>query len=761
MARGLGKPTAFRGSEHNPSLGGRISGWSARSAHAPLPTTLLLLVASCLALSPVRAEPIRAGFTGVDQRRIVGADTEPGNWLTHGRSYAEERHSPLTSINLDTVENLGLAWAFDLQTRRGLEATPLAIDGVLYFTGTWSVVYAVDGASGEPLWRYDPQVPRSVARKLCCDVVNRGVAAWGNKIFVGTLDGRLIALNAMDGTPVWSVMTVDPSQPYSITGAPRVVGGKVLIGNGGAEYGVRGYLDAYQAETGQRVWRFYTVPGNPANGFENETMRRIAQTWNGEWWKLGGGGTVWDSMAYDPELDLLYVGVGNGTPWNRRLRSPGGGDNLFLSSIVALRPETGEYVWHYQVVPAETWDYTATQHMILADLEWKGRIRKVLMQAPKSGFFMIIDRETGEFLSAEPYAEITWASHYDPETGRPVENPGEDYSEGSATVQPASVGAHNWQPMAYDPNLGLVFIPAIESRFTYKNLDTLEIQPGLRNLGVDRRDNPPGDALFLSVIQHKLISGRLVAWDPRRQEAVWESRYPLAWNGGVLATAGGLVFHGSGAGAFHAYASKDGERLWSFATQTGVIGTPIAYSAGGEQYVAVLAGWGGSFGLMSGMAPPDGPAPGRLLAFKLGGDAKLPPLPAPEPIPLAPESMGLPDATLNHGGALYANYCAYCHGAGMVAGGSIPDLRRLPGSVHQNFQAIVRGGALENRGMPAFGDVLDESDVKALQAFVIEKANEDQSLREAPEWWTSIKVALYEVLSWFFMLFIGGTSNAA
>ncbi len=715
----------------------------------------------CLPPTSLHAEPESTKNPGVDHERIVGADTEPGNWLSHGRTYAEERHSPLAQINPETVDDLGLAWAFDLETQRGLEATPLAIDGILYFTGTWSVVYAVDGASGKLLWRHDPQVPRKVARKVCCDVVNRGVAAWRGKIFVGTLDGRLIALHARDGRVAWSTMTVNPEEPYSITGAPRVIRGKVIIGNAGAEYGVRGYVDAYDAETGARLWRFYTVPGNPSDGFESETMERIAETWNGEWWKLGGGGTVWDSMAYDPDLDLLYIGVGNGTPWNRRLRSPGGGDNLFLSSIVALRPETGEYVWHYQVVPAETWDYTATQHMILAEIEWKGRLRKVLMQAPKSGFFMIIDRETGEFLSAEPYTEVTWASHYDPKTGRPVENPGEDYSEGSATVQPASVGAHNWQPMAYDPELGLVFIPVIESRFTYKNLETLEIEPGLRNLGVDRRDNPPGDALFLSVLQHKLISGRLVAWDPRAQEAAWQAPYPLAWNGGVLATAGGLVFQGSGDGAFHAYASRDGERLWSFPTQTGIIAAPITYRAQGEQYVAILAGWGGAFGLMSGMKPEQGPARGRLLAFRLGGKMHLPALPEPGPIPRAPAPTDLSDASLAHGGALYANYCAFCHGAGMVGGGSIPDLRRLPPGVHQNFEAIVRTGALESRGMPGFGDVFDADDVRALHAFVIEKANEDQALREEPGWWTAIKVAFYEVLSWLFMLFIGGTSHSA
>ena len=719
----------------------------------------LSILALLIGLLCVPLHASLAETAGIDHQRLVRPDDEPGNWLTHGRSYAEERHSPLTGIRPDNIDDLGLAWSLDLGTRRGLEATPLAVDGVLYFTGTWSVVYAVDGASGRLLWRHDPQVPRAVARKICCDVVNRGVAAWRDKIFVGTLDGRLIALNAKSGQVAWSVQTVDADQPYSITGAPRVVRGLVLIGNSGAEYGVRGYLDAYASETGEHIWRFYTVPGNPADGFEDDVQRRIAETWTGEWWKLGGGGTVWDSMAYDPELDLLYIGVGNGSPWNRRLRSPEGGDNLFLASIVALRPATGEYVWHYQVVPAETWDYTATQHMILADLEWQGRTRKVLMQAPKSGFFMVLDRETGELLSAEPYVDVTWASHYDLETGRPVENPGQDYAEGSATVRPASVGGHNWQPMAYDPALGLVFIPVIDSLFTYKAREPLEIERGLRNVGVDRRDNPPGNALFLSVLQDRLIAGGLLAWNPREEKPAWQVSYPRAWNGGVLSTASGLLFHGSGEGAFLAYRSQDGEPLWRFPTQTGVIASPITYMAGGEQYVAVLAGWGGAFGLTSGFKPDSRPAQGRLLAFKLRGEAQLPERPDPEPIPPPPPLMELSEAALAQGGALYANYCSFCHGAGVVGGGSIPDLRHIPASAHANFQAIVRHGALESRGMPGFGDVLNEADVEALHGFVIEKAHEDRALREEPGWWTTIKTAVYEVLAWLFMLFIGSTSG--
>jgi PQQ-dependent dehydrogenase (methanol/ethanol family) len=472
----------------------------------------------------------------VDHDRIVNADRDPGQWLSHGRDYGEQRYSPLTKIDADNVGGLGLAWHFDFPTTRGLEATPLFVDGILYVSSAWSHVYAFEATTGRLVWEHDPVVPRAVARAACCDVVNRGVAAWAGKIFVGTLDGRLVALDAVDGRVLWEVMTVDPTLPYTITGAPRVVKGKVLIGNGGAEYGVRGYVSAYDAETGDLAWRFFTVPGDPAKGFESEILQRAAQTWSGEWWKLGGGGTVWDSMAYDAELDLLYVGVGNGSPWNRRMRSPGGGDNLFLSSIVALRPDSGEYVWHYQVVPAETWDYTATQHMILADLEWKGRIRKVLMQAPKSGFFMIIDRVTGEFLSAEPFAEVSWATHYDPATGRPVEVPGQDYAEGNVSVKPTSGGAHNWQPMAFHPKTGLVYIPVMEAVTSFESADALRIEPGLRNRGIVDAANPPGEALFLEVLQERLAAGHLLAWDPVREEPAWRFGLSAAWNGGLLAS---------------------------------------------------------------------------------------------------------------------------------------------------------------------------------------------------------------------------------
>lgn len=685
--------------------------------------------------------------------RSDGPDASDEGWLRHGRTEDEQRFSPLQQIHKGNVSRLSLAWSFDLGSKRGLEATPIVVDGVMYLTATWSRVYALDAASGRLLWRFDPRVPRKVGRIACCDVVNRGVAVWEGRIYVGTLDGRLIALDAKNGEVVWEVMTVDPSLPYTITGAPRVVAGKVLIGNGGAEYGVRGYVGAYDAATGERVWRFYTVPGDPSLGFESPEMESASKTWHGEWWKLGGGGTVWDSMAYDGELDLLYIGVGNGSPWNRRLRSPGGGDNLFLSSIVALRPDTGDYVWHYQVVPSETWDYTATQHMILADLDWQGERRKVLMQAPKSGFFMLLDRVTGELLSAEPFAEVTWASGYDLETGRPIENPGADYAQGRVTVKPSSGGAHNWQPMAFHPETGLVYIPAMEAIVTYEGVDAIEFEPRLRNRGVTDPENPPGDSDFLQVLQKRLVSGHLLAWDPKRAREAWRVPLPASWNGGVLATAGDLVFQGGGDRKFRAFAAQDGELLWSFETQNGVIASPISYAIDGEQYVSVMAGWGGSFGLMSGVAQPPSAASGRVLAFKLGGRAELAPLPFSAKIPDPPASMNVSSEVLERGASLYAKYCSYCHGAGMVGGGAISDLRRLPQGFHESFDQIVLEGRFESLGMPGFGDVLDPADANAIHAFVIEKAIADRALHEQSRWWRGLKSAGYEVLGWLIVTF--------
>jgi len=703
--------------------------------------TLLLTVGACdRAPAPVTEgpqEPPQAAAKprfDVDGTRIANANDEPGNWLSYGRTYDEQRYSPLNQVNDRNVADLGLAWHYDFDTNRGLEATPIVVDGVMFTSGSWSRVYALDARTGQLLWEYDPKVPPEWAVHACCDVVNRGVALWQGSVFVGTLDGRLISLDAATGTLNWSVQTTDRDKPYTITGAPRVVKGNVLIGNGGAEYGVRGYVSAYDAASGELSWRFYTIPGNPADGFENAAMERAAATWTGEWWQYGGGGTVWDSMAYDPDLDLLYIGVGNGSPWNQQIRSPGGGDNLFLSSIVALDPDTGEYVWHYQTTPGETWDYTATQHLILADLEFDGVPRKVIVQAPKNGFFYVLDRESGELISADPYVQVTWATHVDPETGRPVEVEGARYKEGPALVIPAPYGAHNWHPMAYSPDTGLIYIPAQDIPFVYGTDESFAFTPGLWNVGVNAlyasfSEQPPEvQAQLLD-----MVKGQVIAWDPVTRREVWRVQHPLPSNGGMLATAGNLIFQGNSVGTFGAYRADTGEQLWSMYAQTGIVAAPVTFTIDGEQYVSVLAGWGGAFPLFAGEFAEQAGVRNvsRVLTFKLGAKGSLPALETPK-LTLNPPPRTGDAAAIARGKQLFSDRCMVCHGDGAVGGGVTPDLRYLDEAKHQAWMGVVIGGLHQQRGMVSFAGVLSPQDATDIQAFVIERAHQLLESRQTP-----------------------------
>lgn len=695
-----------------------------------LPAVLALAgLAGCDAGSVLHAnaEESLPRAAAVDAARLIGADNEPGQWMSHGRTYSEQRFSPLSSISTENVSDLGLAWYADFDTHRGQEATPLMIDGVLYVSTAWSKVNAYDAVTGQLLWNFDPQVPGGWAVHACCDVVNRGVAAWEGKIFVGTLDGRLIALDAANGRVVWDVSTIDRTEPYTITGAPRVVKGKVLIGNGGAEMGVRGYVSAYDAETGELVWRFYTVPGNPADGFEHPILEMAAETWSGKWWALGGGGTVWDSMSYDPELDLLYIGVGNGSPWNHTFRSEGTGDNLFLASIVALNPDNGDYVWHYQVSPGETWDHTASQQITIADLVIDGETRRVLLQAPKNGFFYVLDAATGELISAENFTEIAWATHIDLETGRPVETPEARYD---ATGEPFLSthnpnGAHTWHSMAYSPQTGLVYVPIHGAPFVFGAPERFEPVRMAANQGTDFSGNA---ALDPDEVLAKTY-GRLIAWDPVAQREVWRVERAGQANGGALATGGGLVFQGTGAGQFTALDAATGEQLWSNHVQTGVIAAPITYEIDGVQYVAVVAGTGGSWGVIGGATNMKGyalPNISRLLVYRIGGNGQLPPAPPVKHDPIAPPPLTAAEATIAAGAPLYGTYCASCHGGGAVSIGILPDLRRSS-YLHdpQAWTQILLGGALEPRGMASFAEVLDTEAAAAIRAFVIARAHED------------------------------------
>jgi len=650
--------------------------------------------------------------SGVTSEQLRDAADHPGSWVMYGGTYAEDRFSPLAEIDRTTVSELGLLWTHDLGLRGGHETTPLVVDGVMIATGPWSVLYAIDVQDGKRLWTYDPGVPRLHGLKACCDVVNRGAALYEGNVIVGTLDGRLVAVDATTGVEVWETLTVDPESPYTITGAPRVVEGLVLIGNGGAEFGVRGYVTAYDARTGEQVWRTYTVPGNPADGFESAAMERAAETWTGEWWTVGGGGTAWDAMAYDPELELLYIGTGNGSPWSRLQRSPGGGDNLYLSSIIALRPSDGELVWHYQTTPGDHWDYTATQPLVLADLEIEGQLRHTIMQAPKNGIFYVIDRETGEFISGAPYVDVTWMTGFD-ESGRPVENPDAVWSNETAEVKPSFLGAHSWQPMAFNPATGLMYLPANDVSALFRQEMDWEYDPAGYNIGA---------AIGLADWS---APGFLLAWDPVAQEEAW--RVPLAhwWNGGVLTTAGGLVFQGGADGRFAAYDAVTGALLWDVSTGQGIIAPPVTYQVDGTQYVSVVAGWGG---VMHQAASPAGDAAryeqrGRVFTFALGGDAEMPSWAPKNTTPVVPVAdLPTDEASITAGEALFESTCAQCHGTAGASLGSYPNLQASSQAVHDRFQDIVRGGILEPLGMPGFGSMFTEEEVTLMQAYIVDAA---------------------------------------
>jgi alcohol dehydrogenase (cytochrome c)/quinohemoprotein ethanol dehydrogenase len=655
--------------------------------------------------------------TRVDGARIANADRDPGNWLTYGRTYSEQRYSPLKRISSDNANRLGLAWFADLDTNRGQEATPLVIDGVMYVSTAWSMVKAYDARSGHLLWSYDPEVPKELGVNGCCDVVSRGLAAWNGKIFDATFDGRIVALDAKTGKPLWSTLTVERDKPYTITQAPRVIKGRVIIGMSGGEYGVRGYISAYDAETGKMAWRFYTVPGDPSKPFENDAMAMAAKTWSGEWWKHGGGGPVWDAISYDPDLNLLYFGVGNGLEWSRARRSANKGDNLFLASIIALNADTGAYVWHYQVIPGDEWDYDAVAQLVLADLTIDGKSRQVLMQANKDGFFYILDRKTGGLISAKTFVPINWASGIDMKTGRPIEHADIRYSTTGKPIvmMPGPDGAHSWHPMAYNPGNGLAYIPAQTIGKQFTPIRDFKTSPIGWNLGVDVAGTPG------------LKQGFLLAWDPVKQKEVWRVNYRGPWNGGIVTTAGNLVVQGNATGEFAVYRADNGQKLWSMDVQSPTMGGPMTYEVGGEQYIAVLSGWGSAFSLQAGkVAAQSGNLRNvsRVLAFKVGGTATLPPL-EPRTLVINPPPEPADTASVAHGEAVFGRYCSACHGENAVGGGVVPDLRASNFLGNDFWYEIVLNGALKDAGMVSFKSALDRDDVTAIRNYVIHRANQD------------------------------------
>jgi quinohemoprotein ethanol dehydrogenase len=690
----------------------------------------VLAVAACTLMATSGAPQGPAAAVTEQRMRNAAVDTSPdaGQWMSHGRTWSEQRFSPLTQINDRNVKDLGLAWYADLGTYKGVVATPLVIDGVLYNITNMDVTTAYDATNGKVLWTYDPKIPQEQAAVACCGTYSRGLAAWNGKLFIGALNAHMIALDAKTGEKLWETDTADPGQPLSITGAPRVTrDGLVVIGNGGGDIGARGYISAYDSETGKQVWKFYIVPGDPSkpDGVASDSiMATLAtRTWNGEWWKTGGGGNSWDAIVYDPDLDLVYIGTGNGSPHPQAFRTPGGGDNLFLGSILAVHGKTGEYAWHYQEVPGEQWDYDSTSPLILADLTIKGQQRKVIMHAPKDGFFYVIDRATGELLSAEPFVENTWASHVDLKTGRPAINPEAMVEVKPALVRPAN--AHNWNPMSYSPLTGLVYIPIQDTVMMVSRLPDGQFQfrLGRTTIGSGRGNYPELRADFMKQVNTS-DEGYTLAWDPVAQKARFRIDNPYEFQGGNMVTAGNLLVQGTMNSTLAIYRADTGEKLWEHPTSSVPVAGPISYSVNGTQYIAVNAGWNQAIvhGLNNGPKPfSTGPA--KLVVFKLGGKGELPPS-VPTSALSAPPRQPQPADKVAQGEAVFAQFCSTCHGQNAIGSGT-KDLRFIPAQAHTDFNEIVLGGKFKDKGMVPFNGVLTEEQVDAVHSYVIKRGQDD------------------------------------
>jgi quinohemoprotein ethanol dehydrogenase len=644
------------------------------------------------------------------------------DWFAFGGTDDEQHYSPLDQINTGNVGQLGLAWSYDIDAFDAY-TQPLEVDGVIYFAAGLSVIHALDARTGKLLWQYDPKVAEAPEAqwRMRAGWGIRGIAYRDGKIFTATREGRLIAVDARTGQLVWSVQTLDEPVSHGayIAGPPLVAGDKVVIGFGGGDYSaVRGYITAYDVKTGKKAWRFYTVPGDPAKGFEDAAQENAAKTWNGDWWKYGGGGAVWHAMTYDAKFDRVYIGTGNGEPWNAKIRSPGEGDNLYIDSIVALDAKTGKYAWHYQTSPGDTSDFDADEDLILADMMVNGRERPVLLQAPKNGFYYVIDRQTGKLLSAEKFATVNWAERIDMATGRPVLNREVAFADGKAAViSPFPNGAHGVQAMAHSPQTGLTYIPVMDGGRVHvdpPNLKDWKLREGMFvNTGLGTP--PPG-------LVAPPTKSTLLAWDPVRQRKVWEIPQPGTFNGGVLATGGHLIFQGQNSGEFSAFHADTGEKLWSFNAQNGILAAPISYSLDGKQYVTVIASFRSSFANLPNWDYRQQQR--RLLTFVLGGTGTLPPAQhVDEPIQDDPAFVVDPKKAAV-GAGIYGITCVICHGGGMSAGGAAPDLRKssIPLDAAA-FRSVVHDGALMQRGMGRFANLSDE-ELEGLRHYIRQRARE-------------------------------------
>ncbi|MCW3838294.1 PQQ-dependent dehydrogenase, methanol/ethanol family [Sphingomonas canadensis] len=692
-----------------------------------LPTRpMLAAAAAAVAIFAAACSP---GGSGAADKGLLGAPERAGDWPRSGRDMGDSYFSPLDGINAGNVTKLGFAWEFrDFlvrgRTHYGMESTPVMVDGTLYFSGPWGEVYALDARTGAKRWTHDTEADGSFARNACCGVVNKGVAVADGRVFVAAMDGKLFALDAATGKPLWKTDTLaDKRWNYSSTGAPQIAGDVVMIGNAGADMGARGYVSAYDVKTGKLAWRFWAVPGDPAAGPDETPEVTLARkTWPKDTrWELGLGGNAWNGLAYDPATNTAYLGLGNGGPHPAWLRSRSGEvmDNLFLSSIVAVDADTGRMKWYYQTTPGDSWDYTATSPMVLADMEIGGRTRQVLMQAPKNGVFYVLDRVTGELLRADPYTRINWTTGVDMKTGRPRPNPEADYRSQPQLIWPSGAGGHSWQPMAYSPRTGLVYIPVYEAGMEDQAHGPAQFIPGNINQATFGRF-PPFSAESLKGRAQSKFEGRLKAWDPRTGRIAWESAPLTFLNGGTMVS-GDLVFQGTASGHLDAYDAATGKQLLHLPIGTVIMGAPMTYALDGVQYVAVLAGAGGPQGgfFGPGVIAAERENYQRLIVLKLGGkDVPLPPKRAPLELAPLPEPIAAGAAAMQRGEALFLDRCSRCHFPG-GAFAVYPNLWNMPPSVIENFEQIVGKGALAFAGMASFADQLSPADIAAIKAYII------------------------------------------
>jgi quinohemoprotein ethanol dehydrogenase len=710
------------------------------------PTAALALLAACSRqpAPPSGTATMPAARAGqVTAARLASADTEPGEWFTTGRDGRGTYYSPLADINATNAAQLGFAWEYRLGTRRGLEATPVVVDGVMYFPGNFGRVYALDAASGAEKWVYDPQVNGQWGRYACCDAVNRGVAVWLGRVYVGSLDGYLHAIDAATGKRIFRVDTLperNPKHPYTLTGEVVIAGDSVIVGSSGADFaGVRGYVSAYDLVTGALRWRFYTVPRDPKEGPQDQPhLAKALTTWDPRHrWEAGSGATVWDGISYDAALNLVYVGTGNGAPYNIREGGRAGGDDLYAASILAIHADSGELAWYFQTTPGDRWDYDSAEKMILADLDFGHGTRKVLMQAAKNGFFYVLDRATGEVLAAHPFGFVNWTLGLDPKTHRPRPNPEVEYLDGPKLIYPGMAGAHSWNPMSFNSITHLVYVPALEAPMVYLEsskrpaglVEGMFTVPGLAPEGYDPKGLeslfgklPPLATLRKGIASDARSHNVLRAIDPVTGKIVWEQPSATFWDGGVLSTAGNLVVQGDAAGQLNLYAADSGRLLQRVDLGTSVMAAPMTYRVDGVQYVALLAGYGG--GNIAVPFPPESAAyrygnDGRLIALKVGGGAVPKPasvadLPFAEPAP-RPKAA----AEIARGEVLYNRFCSRCH---VFDRAVLPDLRRMSAATDQLFYEIVLNGAYVAKGMGRWDDVLTRADAQAIHAFVVEQA---------------------------------------